>query len=145
MPHRTFFSFHPERDPFRSRIVSQSLELEESHKTWISASQWEKTKRSGDSAVEQLILNGLKHTSVTAVLIGAETANRRWIQYEIEASRTRGNGLFGIYIHHIKDEDGLTASKGVNPLPSEFPAYDWILDNGYRNLSAWVEAAHHGP
>ena len=37
------------------------------------------------------------------VLIGAETANRPWVKYEIEQSIARKNGLLGIYIHRLKD------------------------------------------
>jgi hypothetical protein len=33
-----------------------------------------------------LIDNALKGTSVTAVLIGAQTASRRWVKYEIDKS-----------------------------------------------------------
>ncbi len=36
-------------------------------------------------------------TSVTCVLIGSQTANSRWVKYEIEQSIEKGNGLLGIY------------------------------------------------
>lgn len=117
----------------------------DSHKTWISAKLWRRTKVAGDAALGSLVLNGLKHTAVTAVLIGPVTANRPWMQYEIDSSLKRGNGLLGIYIHNIEDEAGGTAARGENPLPPGYPAYDWILDDGHNNLHAWVEAAHYAP
>ena len=75
-------------------------------------------------------------------LIGSETASRRWVQYEIDQSIDRGNGLLGIYIHNIKDKDGLTASRGESPLPAGYKTYDWVYDDGYSNLGTWVDAAY---
>jgi hypothetical protein len=81
-------------------------------------------------------------TTVTAVLIGSQTASRRWVKYEINQSLARGNGLFGIYIHNIKDQNGGTDSKGSNPLPAGYKTYDWEYENGYDNLGSWVDAAY---
>ena len=36
-------------------------------------------------------------------MIGAKTSERKWVKEEIAQSEARGNGLFGIYIHNIKD------------------------------------------
>lgn len=145
MTQPTFFSWHHERDLWRSSVVSSSPQLEDIHKTWISARRWEKAKSSGDSALATLVLNGLKHTAVTAVLIGPETARREWMQYEINSTLKRGNGLLGIYIHNIVDQDGRTAPRGPNPLPPGYPTYDWVFDDGSRNLGKWVEVAHYSP
>jgi hypothetical protein len=78
---------------------------------------------------------------VTAVLIGAETASRRWVRYEIERSVALGKGLLGIYIHNLKDRHGYTDVQGANPLPRGYPTYDWVYDDGYRNIESWVEQA----
>lgn len=142
MAHRTFFSFHFERDVWRSSIVRNSSQLSASDRTWIEASIWEDTKPKGYAAIKSLIDGALVGTSVTSVLIGAQTASRDWVQYEIDASLTRGNGLFGIYIHNIKDSSGNTDYKGTNPLPSGYKTYDWVNDNGYYNLGTWVDAAY---
>jgi hypothetical protein len=53
--------------------------------------------------------------SCTIVLIGSDTANRKWIDYEIKKTWNDGKGLLGIYIHNLKDNDGNQASKGSNP------------------------------
>lgn len=142
MAHRTFFSFHFERDVWRSSIVRNSSQLSASDRTWIEASIWEDTKPKGAAAIKRLIDGALVGTSVTAVLIGAQTASRDWVQYEIDKSLERGNGLFGIYIHNIKDSNGNTDYKGANPLPSGYPTYDWVNDNGYTNLGTWVDRAY---
>jgi MTH538 TIR-like domain (DUF1863) len=143
MAHRTFFSFHYERDVWRASIVRNSSKLNPSiTPEWIEASIWESAKTTGDAAVKRLIDDALIGTTVTAVLIGAETASRRWVKYEIDASLERGNGLFGIYIHNIKDQNGYTDYKGSNPLPNGYATYDWVYDNGYVNLGSWVDAAY---
>jgi hypothetical protein len=143
MAHRTFFSFHYERDVWRATNVRNSAKLKTGiSPEWIEASLWETAKATGDAAVQKLIDDALIGTSVTAVLIGAQTSSRRWVNYEIEASQARGNGLLGIYIHNIKSQDGRTDVTGSNPLPSGVPTYDWVIRDGYTNLGSWVDAAY---
>ena len=85
-------------------------------------------------------------TSVTVVLIGAETASRPYVQYEIEHSWTIDNGLIGIYIDSVKDSDGNTDVRGEDPFEkmgwTNFKTYDWVYDGGYENLGDWIEAAY---
>jgi hypothetical protein len=100
-----------------------------------------------------MIENALNETSVTVVLIGAETAGRKFVMYEIEQSLLRGNGLLGVYIHQLRDAFGQTTKKGPNPLDkltipgtsqalsTVFETYDWVDDDGHINLSRWVDAA----
>jgi MTH538 TIR-like domain (DUF1863) len=140
--HRTFFSFHYERDVQRAGVVRKSSQFKETiTPEWIDASLWEATKPS-DSAIRSLIGRALDRTTVTAVLIGSLTANRKWIRYEIDQSLARGNGLFGIYIHNIRGFNGLPDMRGQNPLPSWVPTYDWVHDNGHANLGNWVDRAY---
>lgn len=142
MAHRTFFSFHYERDVQRASVVRNSSQLKPNiTPEWIDASLWERTKPN-DAAIRQLIGRALQNTTVTAVLIGTETANRRWVNYEIQESLARGNGLIGIYIHNILGFNRTPTPRGVNPLPNSAPTYDWVTDNGYANLGSWVDRAY---
>jgi hypothetical protein len=50
------------------------------------------------------------------VLAGAQTANRKWINYEISKAWNEGLGVVAISIHGLKDRDGTTSSLGANPL-----------------------------
>jgi hypothetical protein len=144
MAHRTFFSFHYERDVWRASVVRKSSQLKQSiAPEWIEASIWESAKTTGASALQKLIDHALVGTTVTAVLIGAQTSKRRWVKYEIDESVERGNGLIGIYIHNIKDRYGYTDYKGTNPLPAGYRTYDWVLDDGYTNLGTWVDNAYN--
>lgn len=143
MAHRTFFSFHYERDVWRASIVRNSdVTKTDVDAEWIDASIWEEAKTKGEDAVKNLINSALAGTTVTAVLIGSETSSRKWIKYEIDQSVARGNGLLGIYIHNIEDSQGNKGSKGSNPLPSGYSTYDWINDDGYKNLGTWVDNAY---
>jgi hypothetical protein len=140
--HRTFFSFHYERDVQRAGVVRKSSKFKESiTPEWIDAPLWEATKPS-DSAIRSLVGRVLDGTMVTAVLIGSLTANRKWVRYEIDQSLARGNGLLGIYIHNIRGCCGLLDTRGQNPLPSWVPTYDWVYDHGQANLGCWVDHAY---
>jgi hypothetical protein len=142
MARRVFFSFHYQRDIWRVNVVRNSAVIEGvAAAGFQDASLWEEAKRHGDDAVQRLIDRGLDGTSVTVVLIGAETANRRFVTYEISKSIWRGNGVLGIYIHNIKDRLGRIDSQG--PIPEALrkigaPVYHWE----YGRLGEWVESAY---
>ncbi len=142
MARRVFFSFHYRRDLWRVNVVRNSGVVEGvSAAGFHDASLWEETKKQGDSAVKRLIDSGLEGTAVTVVLIGAETASRKYVSYEIEQSVARRNGILGIRIDNIKDQFGMTDIEG--PIPSALlrigaPVYRWE----YGRLGQWVEAAY---
>ena len=49
------------------------------------------------------------------VLVGSNTAGRKWITYEIVKSWNDGMGVVGIRVHGLKDLDGRTTVEGNNP------------------------------
>ena len=53
--------------------------------------------------------------SCTVVLVGTDTAGRKWINHEIIESWGDGMGVVGIHIHGLKNLDGKVATKGSNP------------------------------
>jgi hypothetical protein len=138
---RTFFSFHYARDVWRAGNVRNIGAIDPVARAGFSdASLWEEAKKKGDTAIQRLILDGLKNTSVTVVLIGAETASRRWVKYEIEESIARSNGLLGVRIHGLRDQHGNTDVPG--PVPKAisdggYPVYGWDR----TRLGTWVEKA----
>ena len=153
-----FYSFYYQRDISRVNQIRNSsqpwLNRQEPHGIWDN-SMWETAREHGKAAIERLIDDSLIGTSVTVVLIGAETAGRDYVNYEIEQSHNRNNGLVGVYIHNVKNFQGETDSRGANPFDdwyvetngrrvyfSEmYKTYDYVLDNGYDNLGSWVEEA----
>ncbi len=154
MARKTFFSFHFEGDSWRAGQVRNSNVIPiECETGFMDACDWEEVKKKGAPAVEQWIASQLEGTSVTAVLIGTETAGRPWVQHEIIESWNRGNGIVGVLIHNIRDQNGETASPGRNPLDEiKLPdgrslaavcrTYDWVADNGRANLGSWIEQVY---
>lgn len=139
---KVFFSFHYERDIWRTNVVRNSGIVEGSAAAGFhDASLWEEAKKKGDAEVKKLIDKGLVGTSATVVLIGAETANRKFVDYEIEQSIARGNGLLGIYISGIKDQKGNTDTQGAAPsrlTKAGASCYYWDKNK----FGDWVEAAY---
>jgi hypothetical protein len=82
----------------------------------------------------------LADTTVTVVLLTDEISANRWITYEIQRSKDLGHGLPGIGISSIKDSNGDTCGKWYK-IPTCFSYYQWINDDGYNNISSWIEAA----
>jgi hypothetical protein len=142
MARRVFFSFHYERDIWRANVVRNSWVTQDRVASgFFDASLWEEAKKKGDAAVKAMIDDALRNTSVTAVLIGAETASRTYVKYEIDQSIARGNGLIGVRIEKIADRSGKTDAAGPNPLPPRYKLYRWFADKGYDNFGRWVEDA----
>lgn len=142
MTRRAFFSFHHGRDNWRVGQVRNSWVTKDRETAGFwDAAEWEEVKLKTPLEIKKWIDKQLTGTSVTVVLIGAETSQRTYVKYEIERSIERGNGLIGIYIHNMKDVNSNTDTKGSNPLPAGFATYDWINDNGRDNIGAWIEKA----
>lgn len=142
MARKVFFSFHYARDAWRVAQVRNSNVITNLEKSpFYDKAEWESIKRNGDQAVKNWIDKQLAGTSVTVVLIGKETASRKWVKYEIQKSIELGKGLLGVHISGIKDQNGDTDTLGANPLPSEYPVYKWNASNGAANLGRWIENA----
>lgn len=142
MARKVFFSFHYERDVWRVAQVRKSNVITNLDKSpFYDKAEWESIKRSGDQAIKNWIDRQLQGTSVTVVLIGAQTASRRWVKYEIQKSIELGKGLIGVHISGIKDQHGNTDNLGANPLPTGYPVYKWNASNGAANLGKWIEDA----
>lgn len=117
MMKRVFFSFHyDDVISFRANVVRQHhITKDAGEAGFFDASIWEDAELHGDASVKRLIDNNLMNTSVTCVLIGSNTWNRRWVRYEIIKSYERGNKLFGIHVNSIPDKFQHTLVQGPNP------------------------------
>lgn len=157
MARRTFFSFHYRNDVSRAMVVRNSWITKPDREAagFTDAADFEEIQKKGDAAVHAWIDAQLKGTSVTVVLIGSETSTRPYVKYELTQSYACRNGMLGVYIHQIKDLNGKTSSKGSNQFGEigkdsagkpvyfsvNYPCYDWVDDNGYENIGAWIRAA----
>ena len=119
--HRVFYSFHYKPDNWRVATV-RNIGAIEGNKT-APDNDWETITKRGDAAIKRWIADQMRGRSCTVVLVGENTAGRKWINHEIVKSWDDGMGLVGIYIHGLLDSDEKTSSKGKNP-------FDYI---GYGN------------
>lgn len=154
---RVFFSFHYDRDIWRVNQVRNSWVVRNKNEAqpFLDKAEWESKKRAGDQAIKDWISEQLRGSSVTVVLIGAETSNREWVIHEIKESYRLKKGLLGIYINNIKNKEQRTDTCGKNPFDSLYidnnnskrylseiyRTYDWVTHNGRQNISRWIEEA----
>jgi hypothetical protein len=143
MARRAFFSFHYDKDIWRANQVRNcNVVAGVEAAGFFDHSEYVEAKKQGDDGIKRMILRNLKNTTVTVVLIGAETASRPWVKYEIAQSIAQKNGLLGIHIYHLKDKDGNTSwYRGQVPSVPwgvDFPTYDWDkdLDRFKREIEA---------
>lgn len=113
MARSSFVSFHYQRDYWR---VQQILKIGALDKlNLLPAQDWETVKRRGDAAVREWIDEQMKYKQAVVVMIGAETASRKFVQYEIQRAWRIKKPLLGIYIHGLKDSNQATDRRGANP------------------------------
>lgn len=156
-----FYSFHYDNDVFRVQQVRNMGALEDNKP--VSSNDWEEVKRGGEAAIEKWINETMEYRSCLVVLIGEETANRKWVKHEIRKAWGDGKGVLGIYIHNLRDPRTSQnfplygkSVKGVNPfdqftfesgakLSTVVKCYDPNNNNTYQdiadNIEEWVEKA----
>ena len=113
MVRRAFFSFHYDNDSQRAQSV-RNMGVIEGNRV-ASSNEWESIQEGGKRAIKKWIDDQMVGKSVVIVLIGAATAGRPWVEYEIEKGWSDGKGVMGVYIHGLKDLDGKTSPEGRNP------------------------------
>jgi len=117
MARRVYFCFHfQDVVDFRANVVRNHKLTKDDNAGYFDASIWEDAKKTSDLAVKRLINGALENTSVTCVLVGTHTFERRWVDYEIMKSLNKGNDIFAIHINGIKGKDEKTKNNGNNPL-----------------------------
>jgi len=113
MARKAFYSFHYNPDNWRASQVRNMGAIEGN--AAVSDNDWETVTKGGDAAIEKWIAGQLKGRSCTVVLVGKDTAGRKWITHEIKESWNAKMGVLGILIHGLKDASGNTSTKGGNP------------------------------
>ena len=113
MKRRVFYSFHYAPDNWRASQVRNIGVIEGNRPA--TDNDWETVKKGGDKAIKQWIARQMHGRSCTIVLVGANTANRKWINHEIVKSWDDGMGVVGIHIHGLENSRGEVSRKGTNP------------------------------
>lgn len=116
MARRCFYSFHHLPDCHRAAQIRQIGSIEGNRPA--SDNDWETVAKAGDAAIKRWIKAQMAGKSCTVVLVGAATANRKWINHEIVESWNAGMGVVGIRIHGIKNLKGEIGKMGANPFDS---------------------------
>lgn len=155
---QVFYSFHYKPDSWRVSQVRNIGAIEGNRPA--PDNDWETITKSGDASIGKWIKDQMKYRSCTLVLVGKDTADRKWINYEIVESWKSGMGIAGIYIHGLKNQDGYITTQGNNPFDcigygstgkklstivkcynpvgvNSKERYDWIA----RNIAAIAEEA----
>jgi len=141
MARRVFFSFHYKYVWKVNQIRSIPNVTGTAAAGFQDASLWEEAKKKGDKEIKKMIDEALERTSVTAVFVTYGTKDRKYIDYEIEQSLARGNGLVAVQIHHLKDKDGNTGSPGAIPSQIEKNGFKAYKYTNSEDLSKWIEEA----
>lgn len=158
MAKKVFHSFYFKRDAQRVSQVRNMGVIE--GQPVLSSNDWEDVKKGGDPAIKAWIDKQMVGKGCVVVLIGSQTAGRKWVNYEIVKGWNDRKGVVGVYLHNLKNLAGSQDSKGRNPfddvtlgdtstkLSSIVKAYDppsssskSVYDYIKNHLEGWVDEA----
>lgn len=149
---KVFYSFHFDNDVMRVQQIRNIGVIEGNEP--VKPNEWEQLERIGEAAIKTWIDNNIGGKDCVVVLVGEDTASRKYVKYEIEQAWRKKKGLLGIYIHNINCARNGRCSKGKNPF-KEFavngknladvvkcydPGYD-AYNNISSNIEAWINEA----
>ena len=152
---RVFFSFHYAKDAMRAAQI-RNMGIFEGD-TACFDNDWESV-RNNDDSIKKWISSQMKNRTCCVVLVGSETASRKWVRYEIEEAWKMGLGVVGVYIHNVKIPNETRCAKGANPFDqisygtkklSEivncYDPYSNLTNGAYQaihyNIENWIEEA----
>lgn len=110
---QVFYSFHYSQDVWRAATVRSIGSIEGNRPA--TDNDWETILNGGDSAIEKWIKDQMEYRLCTVVLVGSNTANRKWVNHEIVESWNSGMGVVGIRIHGLRNQEGYISEEGENP------------------------------
>jgi hypothetical protein len=149
---QVFYSFHFDNDVMRVQMIRNMGVMEGDEP--VSANEWEKLRKGG--GIKKWIDDTMAYRSCVIVLIGAGTAGRPWIDYEIRKAWDDKKGLFGIYIHNINCPRSGRCNQGSNPfelvplqngmkLSQYVKCYNPNSNDAYNdiksNIGGWIDTA----
>lgn len=128
MARKCFYSFHFNPDNWRAATVRRIGTVEGNSPA--SDNDWESITSGTDKEkkIKKWIADQMSGKTCLVLLVGSATANRLWINYEIEKAWNDKLGVVGIYIHGLKNSDGEISTKGANP-------FDYVKTSGGKTLS----------
>lgn len=156
MARKVFTSFHYIPDNWRANQIRNMGKLEGN--SVVTTNKWEEVTKGGNKAIQEWIDNNIYGKSCVVIFVGENTAGRKWIDYEIEKAWNDGKGVFGIFVHNLKDSNGNQANKGNNPFENftvgdkklssivkcynpPFSTSTYVYDHIKENLEDWIVKA----
>jgi hypothetical protein len=158
MARKAFYSFHYIPDNWRASQIRNMGVIDGTKPA--SDNDWETITKGGDETIKNWINSQMDGTSCSIVLIGQNTAGRKWINHEIIKTWNDKKGILGLYIHNLKDSSANQSSMGLNPfdnitmgetttkMSSIVKVYNppyidskQVYDYIKTNLSGWIEEA----
>lgn len=127
---KVFLSFDYETDVLRVSQVRQMGAIAD--KPLLNSNKWEEVRKSA-GGIKKWIDDNMKGRDCLVVLVGENTSEKEWVNYEIETAWNRGMGVVGIYIHNLKCPVNGYGYKGKNPFE------DFKLDDSKDWLSDYVK------
>lgn len=113
MARKCFYGFHYDADAWRASQVRNMGVIEGNAP--VSDNDWETVKKGGDKAIEKWIADQLSGKSCAVVLVGAQTASRKWVIHEIKKAWNASKGVVGMRIHNLKNASGYVGTSVANP------------------------------
>lgn len=113
MSRKVFLSFHYQLDNWRVSQVRNIGAIE--GQPVLGSNAWEDVANGGEVAIQKWIDAQMVGKSCNIVLIGSQTAGRKWVNYEFKKAWQDKKGVLGIHIHNLLDSDAKVSSKGKNP------------------------------
>ncbi|PPH30328.1 TIR domain-containing protein [Rathayibacter sp. AY1F9] len=158
MAKSVFYSFHYDNDAWRVQQIMNMGAVE--GQPLLNSQEWEAVKKKGKAAIEEWIDEQMAYKKAVIVLIGSETADREWVDYEIRKAWTAKKPLIGVRINGLADSSGTADSAGADPFekiplagggkisdhvkimtPNGSTSKDVHADIK-ANLSSWVDQAY---
>jgi len=150
---RVFYGYDLDADTARVQLLGRIESLD--NVAPLAADDWKALSDQGNDAIKDWINRGIGDCHCVVVLIGANTAHHKWVMYEIERAWEEKKGLFGIYIHNLRDATIEQGMQGPNPFSpwifeqsgdvAHIACYNPNPTDAYadvaRNIDKWVETA----
>ena len=110
---RVFLSYHFETDSSRADKIRR-LNKQNTHIVF-NEERWEDILKQSDVEIQEWIDKQLEQSDCLVVLIGEETAKKKWINYSIKRSYELDKGVVGIFVDRLLDEAGDPSERGEDP------------------------------
>ncbi len=132
---RLFLSFYFSEDALLAKeMMDVWLNFPEAAATaFIEEEEIQLMQKEGFPRIYNWIEKEVEKADVVLVVIGDNTQGRHFVEYEIAIAQKLGKPMLGV---RWKEE-------GESPLLPVFPEYNWLVDEGIKNLESWVVSAFH--